>query len=489
MAQTTETPEAIESTSEAFLDATELAERVRRGDTSPRELVDDAIARIEAINDDVKAVIIPTYDKARAEANAAQGPFAGVPYVLKDTMPSNGDLYTAGIDGVKRAGFVSDYDPTFVQRMRAAGFVLVGRSNTPELALVSTTESVAWGACANPWDLSRSVGGSSGGSAVAVATGMVPVAHGSDGGGSVREPASKTGVVGLKPTRGRLSQGPIVIDSDNVSGMAHEGLFSRSMRDLAGLLDVTGGRHAGDPFGAAPPVRPYRDEVGADPGRLRIGICTTDPAGAFEVDPECAAGARMVADRLADLGHDVAEGYPAAIKESSWPMEFMPCVAVVVHRELERFGQLIGRELTEDDVEPQSWAYAQMGKEVTGAQYAAGVDALRTQAYETELWWEEQGWDLWLTPALTIQTPPLGEFKPTKEDPFGSLGMEPSRFEVPSNVTGQPSMSLPLHHASDGMPLGVLLTAAYGREDVLIRIGAQLEQAMPWAHRVPPIHA
>jgi len=489
MAQTTDTSEVTGSTSEGFADATELAERVRRGEASPRELVDEAIARIDSINDQVKAVIIPTYDKARAEADTAQGPFAGVPYVLKDTMPSKGDLYTAGIDGVKRARLLSDYDPFFVQRMRAAGFVLVGRSNTPELALVSTTESVAWGACANPWDLSRSVGGSSGGSAVAVATGMVPVAHGSDGGGSVREPASKTGVVGIKPTRGRLSQGPVVIDSDNVSGMAHEGLFSRTMRDLAGLLDVTGGRQAGDPFGASTPVRPYREEVGADPGRLRIGICTTDLAGEFEVDPECAAGARMVADQLSDLGHDVAEGYPEAIKAGSWPMEFMPCVAVVVYRELERFGQLIGRELTEDDVEPQSWAYAQMGKEVTGAQYAAGVDALRAQAYETELWWEEQGWDLWLTPALTIQTPPLGEFKPTKEDPFGSLGMEPSRFEVPSNVTGQPSISLPLHHASDGMPLGVLLTAAYGREDVLIRVGSQLEQAMPWAHRTPPIHA
>ncbi len=489
MSETKATPETSDESSAPFQDATALAESVRLGDVSPSELVEDAIARIESVNDQVRAVIIPTYEKARAEAAAAQGPFAGVPYVLKDTMASKGDLYTAAIDGVKRAGHKADYDPYFVERMRAAGFVLVGKANTPELALVATTESVAWGACANPWDTTRSTGGSSGGSAVAVATGMVPVAHGSDGGGSVREPASKTGVVGLKPTRGRLSQGPVVIDSDNVSGMAHEGLFSRSVRDMAALLDVVGGRHPGDPFGAPPPTRPYREEVGADPGRLRIGICTTDPAGAFEVDPQCAEGARKVADLLDGLGHDVAEGYPEAIKEGSWPMEFMPCVAVVVHRELERFGRLIGRELTEDDVEPQTWAYAQMGAQVTGAQYAAGVDALRTQAYETELWWEDQGWDIWLTPALTIQTPNLGEFKPTKEDPFGSLGMEPSRFEVPSNVTGQPSISLPLHHAADGMPLGVLLTGAYGREDVLLRVAAQLERDLPWADRIPPIHA
>ncbi len=477
------------TTTEAFQDASQLAERVRAGEVSAQELVEDAIARIESINDKVNAVIIPTYEKARAEARDARGPFAGVPYVLKDTMASKGDLYTAAIDGVKQAGHTADYDPYFVQRMRAAGFVLVGKSNTPELALVSTTESRAWGLCANPWSLERSVGGSSGGSAVAVATGMVPVAHGSDGGGSVREPASKTGIVGIKPTRGRLSQGPRVIDSDNVSGMAHEGLFSRTIRDLAGLLDVTGGRHPGDPFGAPAPLRPYGEEVGVDPGRLRIGVCTTDPAGAFEVDPECAAGARKVADLLSDLGHDVADGYPKAIEQESWPMAFMPCVAVVIARELERFGQLIGRELTEDDVEPQTWAYAQMGAQVTGAQYAAGVDTLRTQAHDTELWWEEEGWDLWLTPALTIQTPMLGEFQPTKENPFGSLGMEPSRFEVPSNVSGQPSISLPLHHAADGMPLGVLLTAAYGREDVLIRVASQLEAAMPWADRIPPIHA
>ena len=488
MSDTTETTEAT-TASEAFAEATVQADRVRRGEVSPEELVEQAIERIESINDQVNAVIIPTYEKARAEAKTAQGPFRGVPYTLKDTMASKGDLYTAAIDGVKQAGYKADYDPYFVQRMREAGFVLVGKSNTPELALVATTESHAWGACANPWDLSRSVGGSSGGAAVSVATGMVPVAHGSDGGGSVREPASKTGIVGIKATRGRLSQGPRVIDSDNVSGIAHEGLFTRTVRDLAALLDVVGGRRPGDPFGAPQPARPYAAEVGADPGRLRIGICTTDPAGQFEVDPQCAEGARKAADLLADLGHDIAEGYPEAIRAESWPLDFMPCVAVVVKRELERFGGLIGRELTEDDVEPQTWAYAQMGAQVTGEQYAAGVDALRTQGYETELWWEQEGWDLWLTPALTIQTPPLGEFRPTREDPFGSLGMEPSRFEVPSNVSGQPSISLPLHHASDGMPLGVLLTAAYGREDVLIRVASQLEQARPWADRIPPIHA
>jgi len=479
----------VSSAPGTFTDATALAEQVRRGEVRPEELVEDAIKRIEAVNDQVNAVIIPTYEKGRREATTAGGPFAGVPYLVKDTIATKGDLFTNALFAVKNAGYRATEDAALVERFREAGFALLGKTNLPEMALVSTTESIAWGQCRNPWDLTRSVGGSSGGAAVAVATGMVPVAHGSDGGGSIREPASKCGVVGIKPTRGRLTQGPVVMDSDNVSGMAHEGLLARTIRDVAGVLDAVGGRFAGDPYGAAPPLRRYVEEVGADPGRLRIGVCTTDPAGQFEVDADCAAGVRKVADVLSDLGHDVAEGFPEAIRDESWPLPFMPAVAVVVSREVRRFGNLIGRELTENDLEPQTWAYVQLAKQVSGEQYAAGIDALRTQAVATERWWEEEGWDIWLTPSLTIQTPGLGEFKPTKEDPFGGLGMEPSRFEVPSNVSGQPSISLPLHHAGDGLPLGVLLTGAYGREDVLIRISSQLEHAMPWIERIPPIHA
>lgn len=472
-----------------FVDATAAAELVRSREASASELVEESIERIERVDPEINAVVIPTFEKAREEAKTASGPFAGVPYVLKDTMVSKGDPYTAGIRAVKEAGNPGDHDAHFVTRMREAGFVLVGRSHTPELALVSTTESFAYGATANPWDTSRSVGGSSGGTAAAIAAGMVPVGHGSDGGGSVREPASKCGIVGIKPTRGRISQGPGVIDSDNVSGMAHEGVLSRSVRDLAALLDTVGVRFPGDPFAATEPGRPYVEEVGADPGRLRIGVCTADPAGEFEVDPECVAAARRAADVLADLGHDLSDSYPKSIEQESWPVEFMPCVAVVVRREVLRFGEMIGRPLTEDDVEPQTWAYFNMGAEVTGEMYAAGVDSLRLRGAALESWWRDEGYDLWLTPTLTIQTPPLGEFKPTKEDPFGSLGMEPSRFTVPSNVSGQPALSLPLHWAEDGLPLGVQLTAAYDREDLLLRVAAQLEQALPWAERRPPISA
>jgi amidase len=357
------------------------------------------------------------------------------------------------------------------------------------MALVDTTEPLAWGPCRNPWDTSRSTGGSSGGAAAAVAAGLVAIAHGNDGGGSIREPAAKCGVVGLKPTRGRVSQGPQVIDSDNVSGMAHEGWITRTVRDTAAMLDLVGGHRPGDAYAAPGPRRPFTAEVGADPGRLRIGVLTEDPTGQSAVDAECVAAARVAADMLAGLGHDISDGYPAVLRDGSWPADFQPCVAVVVLRELGRFGEMIGRPLTEDDVEPQTWAYAQLGRAVTGVQYAAGVDSIRNRARETERWWEEQGWDLLLTPTLTIQTPPLGLFKPTKEDPFSSLGMNASIFTVPFNVSGQPAISLPLHWAADGMPIGVQLAAAYGREDLLLRVASQLEIAMPWADRRPPVSA
>lgn len=474
--------------SEAFADATAQADQVRSGQTTAAELTKAAIKRIEKVNPELNAVVIPLFDKARNEAaSPADGPFTGVPYLIKDVIPSKGDPYTASIAGVRKAGYRADHDPYFVERMRQAGFVLAGKTNTPELALVDTTEPLLWGPCRNPWDTSRSTGGSSGGSAAAVAAGMVAVAHGNDGGGSVREPAAKCGVVGLKPTRGRISPGPTVLDSDNVSGMAHEGLITRTVRDLAAVLDVVSGHRPGDAFGAATPARPYLSEVGADPGRLRIGVLTEDPAGQSAVDPECVTAARTVADVLAGLGHDVSDGYPASLREGSWPEAFQPCAAVVVLREVERFGELIGRPLTEDDVEPQTWAYSQMGQAVTGVQYAAGVDSLRVLGRQTESWWEDEGWDLLLTPTLTMQTPPLGLFKPTKEDPFSSLGMGASVFTVPFNVSGQPAISLPLHWAADGMPIGVQLAAAHAREDILIRVASQLEAVMPWAGRRPRV--
>lgn len=471
--------------SDPFLDATAQAEQVRHGEVDPGYWVERAIERIRKLNPTLNAVIHERFEKARLEAETANGPFKGVPYLLKDLTYSLGDPHCAGIAGVKAAGYRANHDSHVVTRLRKAGFVLVGLSNTPELGLTATTEPVAFGPTRNPWNTRYSTGGSSGGSAAAVAAGMVPVAHGSDGGGSVRMPSSQCGVLGLKPTRGRISTGPLIRDTDNVSGMSHEGLHTRTVRDLAAMLDVLDGSHPGDAYRAPPPLRPFAKEVGADPGRLRIGVLTTDPSGQISVHPECVRAARNVAEVLARQGHKVEDGYPEVLTQGSWPQEFMPCIAVVVMRELEYYGRLIGRTLTEDDVEFSTWNYAQMGRQVTVAQYTAGIDSIRVQSREMERWWAE-GWDLLLTPTMPVLPPLIGEIQPTRENPFSTLAMSLSHYTVPFNVSGQPALSLPLHSA-DGLPVGVQLAAAYGRDDLLIRVAAQLEREMPWASRHPPL--
>lgn len=472
---------------DTFMDATEQATLVRKGEASPTELVEEAIARIEKINPELNAVIIPLFDKARAEAKqATDGPFTGVPYVLKDlVLVSKGDLHTGAMIGMKDAGYRPDYDSHFVTRMREAGFVLVGKANTPELGIQGTTEPVSWGPTRNPWDPARSAGASSGGSASAVGSGMVPVAHGNDGGGSVRMPASLCGVVGIKPTRGRISAAPQARDIDAVSGMAHEGLMARSVRDIAGMLDVVGGRVPGDPFYVPQPVRPFTEEVGTDPDRLRIGVLSHDPTGSFTVDPECAAGARAAADVLASLGHDVADGFPDELSRGNWPLEFMKCVDVTIMRMLDHYAELMGRPLTEEDVEPPTWGFYERGQHVTAGEYAAGIDSLRMQAAGIERWWEVDGWDLLVTPTSGRKQPLIGEVKPTAENPTPENEEALLAFTVPYNVTGQPAITLPLHASTEGLPIGVQLVAAYGREDILFRVAAQLETAMPWADRHP----
>jgi amidase len=479
----------MKSKFDPFLDATAQAELVRRGEVSPGDLVENAIEQIGRLNPQLNAVIHERFDKARAEAAHVSGPFRGVPYLIKDLTFSKGDLHAAGIAGVKAAGYRADHDAHLVSNLRKAGFVLVGAANTPELGLTATTEPVAFGPSRNPWNVGYSTGGSSGGSAAAVASGMVPVAHGSDGGGSVRMPSSLCGIVGLKPTRGRISSGPWIRDTDNVAGMSHEGLHTRSVRDLAAMLDAVDGARPGDAYRAPPPVRPFAKEVGADPGRLRIGLVDSDPIGQLTIHPECVKAVRAAAAALSELGHDLSPGCPEIMRKETWPQDFLPCVAVVVARELDHYGRLIGRPLTEEDVEFSTWNYATMGRAVTAAQYAAGIDAIRLQQREMERWWEEEGWDLLLTPTMPVLPPRIGEIQPTRENPFSTLAMSLSHFTVPFNVSGQPAITLPLHWTPDGFPVGVQLAAAYGRDDLLIRVAAQLEKAMPWADRRPPVAA
>jgi Asp-tRNA(Asn)/Glu-tRNA(Gln) amidotransferase A subunit family amidase len=429
--------------------------------------------------DATAAVVIPLFEKARSEARTApDGPFRGVPYLLKDlALVSTGDPSYQGVAGVKAAGYRADHDSFFVERMRAAGFVLIDKTNLDEMGMGTSTASAAWGATRNPWDSARSPSGSSGGSAAAVAAGMVAVADATDAAGAIRMPASPCGVVGLKPSRGRVSVGPDVF-ADGLVGLASEMCLARSIRDVAAVLDIVSGHRPGDSYCAPGPARPFRAEIGADAGRLRIGVLTADPTGGSAVDPECVTGARSAAETLAGLGHDVAEGFPAALADGP-PEAFGTEMVVVARHGFDLWEERLGRPLTEADVEPGSWGAAQAGAAVTGIQYAAAVDGLRAYGREIERWWEDDGWDLLLTPTMPM-TPPL------LDEPVSAA---PMAFTVPYNVSGQPAISLPLHTDADGLPIGVQLVAAYGREDVLLRVASQLESTMPWADRRPRVSA
>jgi Asp-tRNA(Asn)/Glu-tRNA(Gln) amidotransferase A subunit family amidase len=478
--------------SDPFLDATAQAELIRSGEISSAELVDAAITRIEGLNPELNAVVIALFDKARAEVRATPtGPFAGVPYVIKDhVLVTDGDPHAQSVAALKAANVRGTYDSYYVQRMRAAGFVLVGKTNMPELALGPTTEPVAWGPARNPWDTSRSTGGSSGGSAAAVAAGMVPVAEGTDGGGSIRMPASHCGVIGLKPTRGRVSAGPDIPASDGVSGMGTEGCIGRSVRDIAAMLDIVSGHRPGDAYNAPRPQRPFVDEVGAAPGRLRIGVLDHDATGVAQVDPHCVAAARAAADLLSNLGHDVVDGFPARLRAGTWPEAFLASIPMLIARELERLGGLLGRPITQADVERGTWTLAQGASQVTAAQHAAGIDSLRLYAADVERWWEDDGWDLLLTPTMPTPPPPIGAMQqPDEGFTETAEGLAPETFTVPYNVSGQPAISLPLHWTPDGLPVGVQLVAGWGREHLLLRVASQLETVAPWRDRHPPVAA
>ena len=475
----------------AWLDATAQAELVRRGEVSPAELVDAAIARIESSNPAVNAVIHERFDRAREEAAAvtpsegpfADAPFPGVPFLVKDAVcHTAGDPFHCGMRLLKRLQWTETEDTWLAARFRAAGLVSVGKTNTPELATSVTTEPIAYGPTHNPWDLSRSPGGSSGGSAAAVAAGMVPIAHGNDMGGSIRFPASMCGIVGLKPTRARTTLGP---DFGEYWGpLTHEHVLTRTVRDTAAVLDAIAGPAPGDPYSAPPPARPFREEVGAAPGRLRIGLRTRRRDGEPS-HPECARAAIDAGQLLESLGHHVEAVDLPALDE---PIDgaFGIVMAVAVARELDRWRARTGAVLTAEDVEPANLFLAEMGTSVSAVAYAGAIESMQSWSRGVASWWE--GYDLLVTPTSPELPVRLGELAPTNPDPgvMGRMGTL-TTFMIPFDVTGQPAISLPLHWFADSLPVGVQLVAAYAREDVLLRVASQLEQATPWADRHPPL--
>jgi len=469
-------------------DATALAGLVASGEASPVELTEAAIARIEHLDPDLNAVIHRSFDKALEAAKSgdlADGPFRGVPFLLKDLWPTSaGDPFHCGVGALKAAGYVHPTDANLVRRYRQAGLVLVGRTNTPELGLVATTEPLSYGPTRNPWDLQRGPGGSSGGAAAAVAAGMVPAANASDGGGSIRIPAALCGLVGLKPSRGRVSMGPM----QDEWGLSVQHVVCHTVRDCAGLLDVSALPFAGDGVIAPAPERPYTSEVGVDPGPLRIGVL--DHALHTDTDPDCTAAALAGARQLAELGHDVGEGHPEALQIGAELGEvFTNQWAVNCRANLAALGALLGRELTEADVEPGTWMLAEMGSGLDALTIVRGASVQARFRRDMAQWWAD-GYDLLLTPTTAARAPMLGDLVATASEPLRALRRSApyATFTSPFNVTGQPAISLPLHRDRDGLPLGVQLVAAYGREDMLLRVAAQLEEAVGWAAERAPLH-
>ncbi len=473
----------------AAMDATEQAELVRRGEIAPGELVEAAIERIERHDPELNAVIHKLYDRARDLASSALpgGPFSGVPFLLKDLGggESQGDPYHLGASFLKRAGWKATRTSTLVERFRAAGLVDVGRTNVPELGAWTTTEPEAHGPTRNPWNPGFSSGGSSGGAGAAVAAGLVPFAHASDGGGSIRIPASACGLVGLKTTRGRTSLGPAI--GESWAGLVVEFAVTRSVRDAAALLDAVHGAAPGDPYHAAPPSRPYREAAEAPPGRLRAGLITGSPR--IEIHPECVAAAEQAARLLEELGHEVEHYEPLEIGDEARVVEV---IAANQARDVARWEEVLGRELVPGDLDSDNWGVTMMGREIPAHRYLAAVEALHGVTREIARWWEDERLDVLVTPTLPRPPAPIGTLVPDPANPFKAFQASGAytEFTMPWNITGQPAISLPLHWTADEtLPVGVQFAGRFGAEDLLLSLATQIEAARPWADRRPRVWA
>jgi amidase len=476
----------------SLLDATAQAELVRNGDASSSELVDAAIERIEKINGELNAVIHPLFERGRERARAASldGAFRGVPIVVKDLDGMlAGAPYHAGNRALKAAGYVANTTSFLFEKLERAGFVIVGKTNTPEFGLMPTAEPESHGATRNPWDPTRSSGGSSGGSAAAVASGMVPVAHAGDGGGSIRIPASMCGLFGLKPSRGRVSLGPD--ESEGWGGLVVRHVVARSVRDSAAMLDIVAGEVPGDYYTAPPPAVAYADEVGADPGALRIGLRTEAPGAVAATDPKCVAAAEDAARLLESLGHTVEHASPAALDDAGVIEPFTTIMFGSLGAELVEVGRMLGREVTADDVEAVTWMYNELAQGVTGSAYVLALHEAHQFTRRTVSWWSYSGFDLLLTPTLAELPPEIGDLAARPDEPLRAMvrALPFAAYTAPFNVTGQPAMSLPTFWTDASLPIGVQLVAAPYREDVLLRLAAQVEAARPWAGRRPMVHA
>jgi len=482
-----------------------LAELVRKREVKPSELVEEAISRIERLNPQINAVIHKMYEQARkaAEGELMDGPFKGVPFLMKDIlMAYSGVPLTNGSRFFK--DFVPDHDSELVKRFKSAGVIVVGKTNTPEFGLVPITEPKLFGATNNPWDLGRTPGGSSGGSAAAVAARMVPMAHASDGGGSIRIPASCCGVFGLKPTRGRNPMGPDF--GEAWRGLVCDHVVTRSVRDSAAMLDVTAGPDVGAPYYAPPPARPFLSEVGADPGKLRIAF-TTKPFLADKVHPDCVKAVEVAAQLCDELGHEVVEATPP-IDGKAFAKAFLTIVFVETRATIEEAETRLNRKASFKYFEPSTWAVGLLGKQCRATEFSKALNAAQLAGRQIGEFFKS--YNVLLTPTLGMPPVARGELQPKGLRAMamrllGSLnagGLISALSDIDSlaehvfgfipytpvfNVTGQPAMSVPLCWNEEGLPIGVQFVARYGDEATLFRLAGQLERAKPWCDRIPPV--
>jgi amidase len=475
---------ATNSASEiALLDATAQAELVRRGAVTATELVEWAIERIQQLNPTINAVVTPMFDEALEEARVKRsGAFAGVPFLLKDLIVEcKGVRFTEGSRFLR--DYVSNYDSELVLRLRRAGLIIMGKTNTPEFGMVPTCEPTLFGPTRNPWDLSRSTSGSSGGSAAAVASGMVPIAHGNDLGGSIRYPASACGLFGLKPTRGRNPLGPQY--GDVVSGWGTEHALTRTVRDSAALLDATAGPAPGDPYWAPPSTRLFAAEVGARVGTFRIAYSRRTASG-DEGHPDCVAALRHAVELCESLGHELVEtDLPGLNGElgAAIGTVYNAATSWIVQYWIRR----VGRQPASDELEPLTQAFWEMGERVSAADYLTAMENLQRFARAIARFLSD--FDLWLTPTMSEPPATLGEITSTPDAPLRALqrgGQTVGYAGVVANITGNPAMSVPLWWNERGLPIGVHFLGRFGDEAMLIRLAAQLEEAYPWAMHRPP---
>jgi amidase len=466
--------------------ATELARLVKAGEVTSRELTEASFERIEALDPELNAFVHLDPDGALAAADAIEAsderPFAGVPIAIKDTAPVAGMPYRLGSDMF--GDFVPPQDAFVVRRLREAGFVLVGKTNLPEFGILPVTEPRRFGPTRNPWDPERTPGGSSGGAAAAVAAGMVPLAHGSDGGGSIRIPAACCGLVGLKPSRGRISRGPE--QGDDL--LVQDGVLTRTVADTAELLDVMAGYEPGDASWAPRPPEPFARTAAREPGRLRIGVTTVPAIDVAAIDPVCERAARDAAEMLESLGHDVEEIDPPWGGQNllrPFTLVFGTPVALGIW-----FGsQATGREPSAELVEPLSWTIWEGVRERDPLDYLLARTRLTAASRPIVALWDE--YDAVLTPSLAQRPVRIGEIDACSDDPWEDFHRsgEFTPYTALFNVTGQPAISLPLFHGEDGLPLGVMLAGRPAGEGPLLSLAAQLEAASPWADRQPPQRA